>query len=50
VAFAESLAAGGILALLANTMMPEAFELGGRLVAFSTIVGFLVAFLLAVTH
>jgi CRP-like cAMP-binding protein len=50
VAFAESLAAGGILALLANTMMPEAFELGGRLVAFSTIVGFLVAFLLAVMH
>ena len=45
--FAESLAAGGILALLANTMMPEAFEMGGRMVAFSTIVGFLSAFLLA---
>lgn len=47
IAFAESLAAGGILALLTNTMMPEAFEMGGRMVAFSTIVGFLAAFLLA---
>lgn len=50
IAFVESLAAGGILALLANTMMPEAFEMGGRMVAFSTIVGFLAAFLLAVMH
>lgn len=48
--FAESLAAGGILALLANTMMPEAFEMGGRMVAFSTIVGFLSAFLLAMVE
>jgi CRP-like cAMP-binding protein len=47
-AFAESFAAGGILALLANTLMPEAFELGGRLTAFSTIVGFLAAFLISV--
>ncbi len=47
-AFAESFAAGGILALLANTMMPEAFEMGGRATAFSTIVGFLAAFLVAV--
>jgi len=49
-AFAESLAAGGILALLANTMMPEAFEMGGRMAAISTIVGFLAAFLLSVMH
>jgi CRP-like cAMP-binding protein len=47
-AFAESFAAGGILALLANTLMPEAFELGGGLTAFSTIVGFLAAFLISV--
>ena len=46
-AFAESFAAGGILALLSNTMMPEAFELGGRATAFATIIGFLVAFLAA---
>jgi CRP-like cAMP-binding protein len=49
-AFAESFAAGGILALLANTMMPEAFELGGRGTAFGTIIGFLCAFLVAVMH
>jgi CRP-like cAMP-binding protein len=49
-AFAESLAAGGILALLANTMMPEAFELGGRATAFGTIAGFLAAFLVAMMH
>jgi zinc transporter ZupT len=49
-AFAESFAAGGILALLANTMMPEAFELGGRFTAFCTIVGFLAAFLAAMLH
>jgi zinc transporter ZupT len=46
-ALAEAVAGGGILALLSNTMMPEAFELGGRRVAFATIAGFLVAFLLA---
>jgi len=49
-AFAESFAAGGILALLANTMMPEAFEMGGRATAFCTIIGFLVAFLAAMFH
>jgi zinc transporter ZupT len=49
-AFAESFAAGGILALLANTMMPEAFEMGGRATAFCTIIGFLVAFLAAMLH
>jgi CRP-like cAMP-binding protein len=49
-AFAESFAAGGILALLANTMMPEAFHMGGRATAFCTIIGFLVAFLAAMLH
>jgi ZIP family zinc transporter len=46
-ALAEAVAGGGILALLSNTMMPEAFEMGGRRVAFATIAGFLIAFLLA---
>jgi zinc transporter ZupT len=46
-ALAEAVAGGGILALLSNTMMPEAFELGGRRVAFATIAGFLIAFMLA---
>ena len=42
-----ALAAGGILAMLADTMMPEAFENGGPLVALGTTVGFLCAFLLS---
>jgi zinc transporter, ZIP family len=42
-----ALAAGGILALLADTMMPEAFEHGGPWVAMATAVGFATAFLLS---
>lgn len=42
-----ALAAGGILAMLADTMMPEAFENGGPAVALSTAVGFMCAFLLS---
>jgi zinc transporter, ZIP family len=34
-----ALAAGGILAMLADTMMPEAFENGGPFVAMATAVG-----------
>ena len=42
-----ALAAGGILAMLPDTMMPEAFENGGPAVALATAVGFFCAFLLA---
>jgi ZIP family zinc transporter len=42
-----ALAAGGILAMLADTMMPEAFENGGPVVALATAVGFACAFLLS---
>jgi zinc transporter, ZIP family len=42
-----ALAAGGILAMLADTMMPEAFEHGGPVVALATAVGFITAFLLS---
>jgi zinc transporter, ZIP family len=42
-----ALAAGGILAMLADTMMPEAFENGGPFVAMATAVGFLCAALLS---
>jgi ZIP family zinc transporter len=42
-----ALAAGGILAMLADTMMPEAFENGGPFVAMATAVGFMCAFLLS---
>ena len=43
-AFVEALAGGGILAMVASTMMPEAFEHGGASVGLSTIAGFLAAF------
>jgi ZIP family zinc transporter len=42
-----ALAAGAILAMLADTMMPEAFQNGGPLVALATAVGFACAFLLS---
>jgi ZIP family zinc transporter len=42
-----ALAAGGILAMLADTMMPEAFEHGGPVVALATATGFICAFLLS---
>lgn len=41
---AQALAGGAILAMLSSTMMPEAYELGGGSVTFSTIAGFLVGF------
>jgi zinc transporter, ZIP family len=42
-----ALAAGGIIAMLADTMMPEAFQNGGPWVALATAVGFACAFLLS---
>ncbi len=48
-AFAQSLAAGAILTMLANTMFPEAFENGGDRVGLATAVGFAAAFLLSRT-
>jgi ZIP family zinc transporter len=44
VAFVDSFAAGAILTMLADTMMPEAFEDGGKLVGVATVLGFAVAF------
>jgi zinc transporter, ZIP family len=44
VAFVLCFAAGGILAMLAETMMPEAFEHGGKLVGIATTLGFVIAF------
>ncbi|MEM6835426.1 MAG: cyclic nucleotide-binding domain-containing protein [Cyanobacteria bacterium P01_C01_bin.120] len=41
---AQALAGGAILAMLSSTMMPEAYELGGGTVTYSTIAGFLVGF------
>jgi zinc transporter ZupT len=47
VALAQAISGGAILAMLASTMMPEAYELGGSSVAFSTILGFLIGFLVS---
>ncbi len=46
-AFPLSFAGGAVLAALADTLMPEAFERGRALNAFATCVGFFVAFVLA---
>jgi ZIP family zinc transporter len=40
-------AAGAVLASLADTLMPEAYEQGGPLVAISTTAGFVLSFVLA---
>jgi ZIP family zinc transporter len=47
VAAIQSFAAGAILAMLASTMMPEAYEDGGPVVGIVTTVGFLLAFVLS---
>jgi zinc transporter, ZIP family len=44
VAFVLAFAAGAILTMLAQTMMPEAYEHGGKLVGVVTTLGFAVAF------
>jgi zinc transporter, ZIP family len=44
VAFVLTFAAGAILTMLADTMMPEAFQHGGRLVGVVTTLGFAVAY------
>jgi zinc transporter, ZIP family len=47
VAFVLAFAGGAILTMLADTMMPEAFEHGGALVGVVTTIGFGVAFLIS---
>jgi ZIP family zinc transporter len=44
VAFVLAFAAGAILTMLADTMMPEAYEHGGNLVGVATTLGFAIAF------
>jgi len=43
----QAFAAGAILAMLADTMMPEAFENGGPVVGVITVMGFATAFVLS---
>ncbi|HST16457.1 MAG TPA: hypothetical protein VLK36_02230 [Gaiellaceae bacterium] len=46
VGFVLAFAGGAILTMLADTMMPEAYEHGGRLVGVVTTIGFVVAFVI----
>jgi ZIP family zinc transporter len=46
--YAQAFAAGAVLVMLANTMMPEAFRHGGKTVGLMTVVGYLVAATLSV--
>jgi len=43
----EAFAAGAILAMLADSMMPEAFEEGGYSIGMMTVLGFLTSFILS---
>ncbi|HEX8103078.1 MAG TPA: hypothetical protein VF533_10715 [Solirubrobacteraceae bacterium] len=47
IGFIQAFAAGAILTMLADTMMPESFEHGGRIVGLVTLLGFALAFLLS---
>ncbi len=47
IAFVLAFAGGAILTMLADTMMPEAFEHGGKLVGLFTTLGFALAFLIS---
>lgn len=49
-AFVTALAAGGILSMVAETMIPEAFEEAQSFIGFITAVGFLAFFLLMKTN
>lgn len=45
-AFVTAFAAGAVLVMLADTLMPEAFELGGREAGLLTALGFALGFAL----
>jgi ZIP family zinc transporter len=47
IAIIQAFAGGAILTMLADTMMPEAFEDGGNLVGLVTVLGFALAFVLS---
>ena len=48
VAMTQAFAAGAILTMLADTMVPEAVDHAGRLVGLVTTLGFIAAFLLSI--
>jgi len=48
ISFIQAFAAGAILVMLSNTMIPEAYEHGGKLAGIFTVLGFAVAVSIAV--
>jgi zinc transporter, ZIP family len=46
VAFVLAFAAGAILTMLADTMIPEAYEHGGKVTGVVTTLGFVIAFVI----
>jgi ZIP family zinc transporter len=44
---AQAFAAGALMAMLTNSMVPEAFEYGGKAAGLLTVLGFTVAFALS---
>ena len=46
--YLQAFAAGAMLTMLADTMMPEAFEHGGKVVGLFTVLGFFLAAVLSV--
>ncbi len=46
-AFVQAFAGGAVLASIADTIMPQAYERGGPFVAFATTAGFLLTFVLS---
>jgi ZIP family zinc transporter len=49
IAFIESFTAGAVLAMLSESMIPEATEIGGRAVGLATVLGFAVAAFLSLS-
>lgn len=47
IALTQSIAAGSILAMITDTMIPEAYEEGGVFVALSTVLGFILSFIIS---
>jgi ZIP family zinc transporter len=45
--YAQAFAAGAVLVMLADSMMPEAFEHGGKSVGLLTVIGYFVAAVLS---
>ena len=48
ISFIQTFAAGAILVMLSNTMIPEAYEHGGKLAGIFTVLGFVVAVSIAI--